>query len=808
MSTAPNADRRLSTAMPIAGGSTARDVRSPRRSLATIGALIGVTALTLSIPTLVIAAPGDIPGRGFLPDNRGWEKVSPVAKNGLNAAETGSQATRYATDKMTFILRGPAPGTLAGGVASMMMASRDPLHGWSSQPIDPPVPDGHFQVALAGYTNFSADLSKAALLSTAALTADSTPQANQAYIRDNSTGSYRLTTPVAGDAMPFPISALNGFLLHNAGVSDDYSHVLYESAIAQTEDAVAPDYTTYNAYEWVDGAGVRLVGVLPDGTIPQSGSKPGSGWFTGSQEHALSRDGGRAFFHVIESGQEVNFSSAGQLLVREDGSVTKHASASRRTDCAGDASCGGDGVGDPAPDPAGPLPALFLTAEAERGDRVLFTSCEKLTDDSTASLSHPTCAGGDGVPYRFGEAFPGRDLYEFDVVSGVLRDLTTEDVSGADVFGVVGASDDLERVYFVAGGVLDSGAVDGAPNLYVRAGGVTRFVATLTDEDRENWSSAPWEKVDAARVTPDGGHVLVTSRASLTGYDNASTECTGGRCSEVYLYDLEADKLTCVSCDPRGEAAEGDAEPMSFRFANQSSDPLPRNVLEDGSAVFFQTHDGLVPQDVNGKQDVYVWKKDGGVRLLSSGTGSADSYFADASASGDDAFFLTYDRLTVDDVDDFVDMYDARVDGGFPEPEPPAPGCEGDGCQGPPSDAPSVGAGPGSARFFGAGDLPSGRQTAGFKVASLSVVARRKFARTGRVALRVRVPKGGRIAARSNRGRGTQLVAKGAGTKRLVLRLSSRSRRVLRERGRLSVRITVRFDGATRTTTVTLRSAK
>jgi hypothetical protein len=26
------------------------------------------------------AAPGDIPGRGFLPDNQGWEKVSPEDK--------------------------------------------------------------------------------------------------------------------------------------------------------------------------------------------------------------------------------------------------------------------------------------------------------------------------------------------------------------------------------------------------------------------------------------------------------------------------------------------------------------------------------------------------------------------------------------------------------------------------------------------------------------------------------------------------------------------------------------------------------
>ena len=44
--------------------------------------------------------------------------------------------------------------------------------------------------------------------------------------------------------------------------------------------------------------------------------------------------------------------------------------------------------------------------------------------------------------------------------------------------------------------------------------------------------------------------------------------------------------------------------------------------------------------------------------------------FVDASASGNDAFFLTREQLVGIDTDDQIDLYDARVGGGLAEPEP------------------------------------------------------------------------------------------------------------------------------------------
>ena len=138
--------------------------------------------------------------------------------------------------------------------------------------------------------------------------------------------------------------------------------------------------------------------------------------------------------------------------------------------------------------------------------------------------------------------------------------------------------------------------------------------------------------------------------------------------------------------------------------------PQPGNLSSEGEGrLFFESQDALAPQDVNGSiQDVYQWKpngvgactqKQGCVNLISSGKSDADSMFLDSSATGDDAFFITRERLLPRDKDDQLDLYDARVGGGFEE-TPIAP-CSGETCAGPlpaaptqPSSASSAFAGP------------------------------------------------------------------------------------------------------------------
>ncbi len=90
--------------------------------------------------------------------------------------------------------------------------------------------------------------------------------------------------------------------------------------------------------------------------------------------------------------------------------------------------------------------------------------------------------------------------------------------------------------------------------------------------------------------------------------------------------------------------------------------------------MFFSTTDSLLPADVNIRSDVYEYD-DGGLHLLSAGRGESDSLLRNASPDGADVFFTTADALLGADTDGATSLYDARVDGGFPEP-PLAPPCE------------------------------------------------------------------------------------------------------------------------------------
>jgi len=167
---------------------------------------------------------------------------------------------------------------------------------------------------------------------------------------------------------------------------------------------------------------------------------------------------------------------------------------------------------------------------------------------------------------------------------------------------------------------------------------------------------------------------LFTSRTNLTSYDSAGH-------MEVYRYDANTGALVCVSCRADG--------------LPPTSDSGLGGMNVDGSRVFFQTSEKLVPGDVNGTNDVYEYEG-GRQYLISSGTGSDGSVFAGMGSdpSVTDVLFVTSDSLVPQDGNGPVfdglygsgKVYDARVGGGFPPP--PAGGCGGVECRGVQSPAP------------------------------------------------------------------------------------------------------------------------
>jgi len=248
------------------------------------------------------------------------------------------------------------------------------------------------------------------------------------------------------------------------------------------------------------------------------------------------------------------------------------------------------------------------------------------------------------------------------------------------VKGVLGTSADGSTVYFQ----------DEAGLELWKEGTITTVAAGETAADPSSWPPA----TGASRVSADGQKLLFTSKAKLTGYDNTD-KVSGQPDTELFLYDATAPGLKCISCNPKGKKPIGPSTiPGAIRNGVGLQAYKPRALSANGKRVFFDSSDALVVTDANSKSggagipDVYQWEAQGEgncalaagcLSILSNGALPQGATFADASADGSDAYFLTEASLIGTDPGS-GDLYDAKVGGGFPEPQPPIP-CEGDACQ-------------------------------------------------------------------------------------------------------------------------------
>ncbi len=333
-------------------------------------------------------------------------------------------------------------------------------------------------------------------------------------------------------------------------------------------------------------------------------------------------------------------------------------------------------------------------------------------------------AGGD--PTFAGLSDDGRYLYYLSGGNIHRRDTEAEEDeainSSADA-EVVNVSADGTRVYFISESLLEIGqGVAGEPNMYVWGGGDPRYVATVAPSDLERtsgnaagipalttWTSLVMDGQEggdhgpgasSTRTTPDGTVLVFESRAQLTAYDNDGH-------TEIYRYDDAAESLLCVSCNPAVEPAVGDARLQQLILTTVST--VIHNLSDDGSRVFFETPEALVSGDVDGVNDVYEWRAEGGgsssVALISSGQssqfsvsestltttfGPAPNILLSVTPDGKDAAFLSEDVLVAGAGEGGTPaIYDARVNGGFPPPAGPGV-CVEEACHpnaGPPAPA-------------------------------------------------------------------------------------------------------------------------
>ena len=656
-----------------------------------------------------------------LPDDRRWEMVSPPEKLGARFAaqgqKTGSEGDLVQAaargNAITYVAYSPieaGPSGYSGGV--QVLSARGPS-GWRSWDLT--IPHEAATGASTGkgneYRFFSEDLSVGILQPFGAFDPSLSPEAAEQtpFLHTDYTGAGERCEQPARASCYRPL--VTGVELSGAqfgedeqcpprlvcgprfeGATPDGSHVVLH---------IEPVPGRPGLYEWSTDGQLQFV----DEDAALGTNEASDTW------HAISDNGSRVFV-----AQGATISSPGELFMVEPALNRRLELDLRSPECPGCA--GGRGA---------------FQGASNDGSRVFFEDELRLTADSGAGFLEP-------------------DLYECHIVEEdgeptcALTDLTPRNAGeNARVQGrVLGMSEDGSWVYFVADGVLENenaegrkepvpGAVRGtcqdnlsSPsalcNLYVRHDGVTRLVAVISGRDDPDWgvgsgTISPEELV--ARVSPTGKWLTFMSARELTGYDNRDV-VSGQPDEEVYLYDGEAAKLVCASCEPtaarpRGETVSapvtGDPnmplvdQNVSWTLSNLEQTPLAASLpgwtkdtltrasyqprfLSDNGRLFFNSYDALVPQDNNGNWDVYEYEppgvgsclrssatfseRSGGcVGLISSGTFDGESAFMDASANGGraaegdeegggDVFFITAAPLALQDTDDDVDVYDAR----------------------------------------------------------------------------------------------------------------------------------------------------
>jgi hypothetical protein len=639
-----------------------------------------------------------------LPDCRAYELVSPPGpqKNGVDAqGSAGLVQAAPSGDAISYFAETPftdAAGS-GGGEWPIYLASRSSLPSWSNRGLLP----SPFPAAVVELVGQTEDLAESLVLVAVASTQSFAPPCEPAvsvcaapgeanlYLEHDATGAFQLVAVGAGNNTGTVNPAFDA-------ASADGSRLLFQTKARLLEGA---HEGAGNLYLWdesqPEGQRLSLVGLVPSSgascsgagcLAPVSGSSAGNSADSYNQQ-TISADGSRAFFadngsrylyeRLLDAGQTIRVSAAA---------------------------------------------ATFREATPD-GRYVFYTEAGGLYRFDTVAYEEAIQASKTEA-----EAFAAATTALTGASAGLLGDLGVSTDGATAYFAATAALTGSEENEW--GARAQEGAL--AVNVYRWHGGSTTFIATLRGpgpgepNDEADWRNYPSISVESgtsggnrsSRLTPDGAVLLFASLNPLTSYDNAAP-CGAKTCRlpEFYRYDSAAPpgrRLRCVTCDPSGAAPTGwvrleNSNPAPTGTPPSLSPFLTRNLSPDGSRIFFEAEGPLVPADVNGANDVYEWEAPGAtggsceesssafssqdagcLYLISTGTAPQGSYFGDASASGEDAFFFTRQPLLSSDTDQNVDLYDAKVGGGIAAQNPPAPPppCEeAEACKPRPTEPPS-----------------------------------------------------------------------------------------------------------------------
>lgn len=697
-----------------------------------------------------------------LPECRAYEMVSPPEKGGSDVTTGNTTGFPVAVDGeaagfMSQNAFGDAENAVAGGLglARDSYVARRGAAGWTTSSTLAPralIPEPAHPL-----TDASPALNVVAACGLNAVSNSGASNAAVCALRDS--GGAWLSTPLYQNLTGSMIKEATGnYTLVYAGGSRDLSHVVFESFDGSRGGAYLASDDSSNG-----GNGLYEISGLGGGSpklslvnVDNSGNEIGPEHATllGGISFGGSGNGGISYQAISANGSMIYFTAkpAGgvpTVYVRIDEATTvavSNPSPSQCTTCA-----------------STPAPAAFAGASVD-GSKAFFETAQQLVNGDTDTsvdlyeydfekpggenvidLSHGGAGDpspGSGAEVQGVVRTSSDASHVYFVARGVLTTtpnrLGQSAVPHADNLYAVGTeTGDTKFVAELCSNASTSGLVADSQCPATLNG--TIFEGT---NDTSLWGE---ERGRAAQTTADGRYLAFTTYAHLMG-SGAEAQLGQDEARQVYRYYFDTGQLVRVSIgEPAfsashngntpglnatiiGVPAEGVAGEQVGGYADVND--WNREISENGAYILFSTPERLQANDVNtgtkptcgGAEgdtgcDVYVWHEcEGGVcedamagevHMVSPGTDptsqDTETGTAGMSASGSDIFLFTRTPLVGQDADSLVDVYDARVNGGFPAPTPES-SCSGEECQGTASSLPTFGA-PGSVSFTGGANL-------------------------------------------------------------------------------------------------------
>jgi hypothetical protein len=712
---------------------------------------------------------------GFaLPDGRQWEMVSqPQKLGGLiePIQETGLVEASASGDAISYLADTPTESEPAGySNRTQVLSTRGPS-GWGSVDLTTPHIRGTGASVGMGqeYRAFSEDLSLGVMQQFGSFTPMSDEASEQTpYLHTNfATGNVDAPCasacfrPLVSSCPPLGEACAPSIAEHAdleagvgfgegacgkvfcgprfAGATPDLSHVVFNSY-----DPLTPGAPVDALYEWSSGK-IRIVG-------------------GNNAQFAGISDDGKVVFYNVESGLYVYDSAAGA-----------------------------DGEGISVDNYLGPQ-SLF--ASSRDGSKAFFSNngleeCEVTITSADKLSCKITVLPAEGIVGSAGASEDGSWLYF------ASNSILTNTLNSTGEHAIDGSCESTPT------GRMPSGEC----NMYVLHHGdsgweTPKLIGVISAQDIKDWDLE--KSQHTSRVSPSGQFLAFMSQARLTSYNNRDA-VTGKPDEEVYVYNASSGIVACASCNPTGARPVGilygalEGNFVSGDRVWEGEVGIAANIpawtpytlgpalyqsryLSNSGRLFFNSIDALVPQDVNGNEDVYEYEppevggcntssssfseRSGGcLGLISSGTSAQESGFLDASENGADVFFLTFAKLSTADFDTAPDVYDSRecteATPCYPVPAPSPPPCTtGDACKASPTPQPAGFGAPASATFSGAGNVSPPTSSAPVKPKPKPLTRAQKLARALKVC---RVDKNHKKRAACERQARKRYAAKAAG---------------------------------------------